>query len=57
MVGMKKNNQIEDVRLICATCGACASHDEDRVKGRCHHCGEHKTNIQERNAKGEWVTQ
>lgn len=56
MVGMKKNNQIEDARLICAKCGACASHDEDRVKGRCHHCGEHKTNIQERNAKGEWVT-
>jgi predicted ATP-dependent serine protease len=46
----------EDIRLICAGCGACASHESDRVHGRCHFCGARETVIQERDVTGAWVT-
>jgi DNA-directed RNA polymerase subunit RPC12/RpoP len=45
-----------DIRLICANCGACAGHKEDRNdQDRCRHCGERETIIQELTEKG-WVS-
>lgn len=41
------------IRLICAKCGCCAGHDEDRVDGKCHHCGSVQTTVQVR-IKNVW---
>jgi hypothetical protein len=30
-------------RTICSRCGACAEHYNDRVDGKCHHCGDTRT--------------
>lgn len=40
------------IRLICANCGCCAGHDEDRVDGKCHHCGSVQTTVQVRKNNG-----
>jgi len=42
-------------RLICAKCGACADHEEDRVDGKCHHCGDTRTIKQIRTRPGHWI--
>jgi DNA-directed RNA polymerase subunit RPC12/RpoP len=47
--------QMDDIRLICAKCGACAGHPEDRDGQRCRHCGERETVVQKRDANGAWV--
>lgn len=52
---MKQNDHSKETRLICSKCGACASHPEDRIKGKCHHCGGDKTSVQVRNTKGQWI--
>lgn len=44
-----------DTRIICSKCGACASHEIDRVNGKCHFCGASETTVQERNETGAWV--
>lgn len=44
------------IRLICAKCGACAGHPEDRDGDKCKHCGERATIAQERDASGAWIT-
>lgn len=46
----------DEIRLICAKCGACAGHPEDRDGQRCRHCGERETVAQERDARGAWIT-
>ena len=50
-----KVQRIEETRLICAKCGSCAGHFEDRINGCCHFCGAVKTISQKRNIKGEWI--
>ena len=37
-----------EYRTLCSVCGACAGHEEDRVDGRCHHCGNRETVQQQR---------
>ena len=48
LVGRSEGGQMNDIRLICAKCGACAGHAEDRDGQRCRHCGERETIAQER---------
>jgi hypothetical protein len=43
-------------RLLCAKCGACAGHPEDRDGDKCRHCGERATVDQERDSSGAWIT-
>jgi len=52
----EREDEMEDIRLICEKCGACAGHVEDRDgNGRCLNCGCRATVVQERNKNGEWV--
>jgi DNA-directed RNA polymerase subunit RPC12/RpoP len=51
-----RSKPLQDIRLICARCGACAGHPEDRDGAHCRHCGARETIVQERNKRGEWVT-
>ncbi len=37
-----------NTRVLCVQCKACAGHEEDRVDGKCHHCGATETEVEQR---------
>lgn len=44
-------------RLICAKCGVCADHKEDRHEGKCRNCHATETVRQIRDTMGNWISE